>query len=141
MLKEGRSIRQRGDRSMRLKIESKGDFSNVKSWLAGVVNRAPMEALHHVGQVGNRSLGEGTPKNTGETAASWDYQIISSRSGAELYWLNRAHPQVRYNIARMLETGYGTGTGGYVPPRPYIKQAMDRAWRQTDEQLVKELFK
>lgn len=126
---------------MKLVIQSKGDFRNINAWLSRVVNKAPVDVLRYVAREGEDTLARNTPKNTGETAASWRSDITTRRGVSEIAWTNVAHPNAQVNIARIIDSGHGTGTGGYVPPRPYIVRSMDETWRKTDSRMTKELFK
>lgn len=126
---------------MRLTIESKGEFKKVNSWLAGVLNKSPVAELRKIASDGERTLANNTPKDTGETASGWISEITTYRNNNVIEWMNVAHPEALVNIARIIERGHGTGTGGYVPPRPYIVKSMDAVWKNSGEQLARELFK
>lgn len=141
MLKGRLSITQRGDIFMKLTIESKGEFKKVNAWLAGVVNRSPVPELRRIASEGERSLANNTPKDTGETASGWVSQITTYRTNNVVEWMNVAHPEALVNIARIIDRGHGTGTGGYVPPRPYIVKSMDAVWNNSGDKLAKELFR
>lgn len=126
---------------MRLTIESKGDFSNTKAWMARVVNRSPVAELRKIAKDGEQALASNTPSDTGATAAGWTSEVTSVGGQSEVSWMNVAHPEQGVNIAKIIELGHGTGTGGYVPPRPYIKQSMDSVWNATADRIVEELMK
>lgn len=126
---------------MKLTIESKGEFNNVRAWLAGVVNRSPVPALREIASEGEKSLADNTPKSTGETASGWVSSITTYRGRSEVSWMNIAHPNAGINVARIIDRGHGTGTGGYVPPNPYIVKSMDQVWSNSGDKLSKELFK
>lgn len=125
---------------MRLTITSKGEFNKVKGWISGVVNRSPDTAMRQLGVAGDRALAANTPRDSGETSSSWTHDITVYRGKTDLSWMNTAHPHTSINIAKAIELGHGTGTGGYVPPNPYIKQSMHSVFNMTDG-LVKELLK
>ena len=125
---------------MKLTIQSKGDFSKINSWLSGVVNNAPVKALQVVASEGERILSRNTPKATGETASGWTSEIVTTSKSSDIIWYNRAHPHASVNIARIIDSGHGTGGGGYVPPRPYIVRSMDEVFNKTDNAMTKELF-
>lgn len=125
---------------MRITFQSKGDFSRAKSWLSGVINKSPVETLRQVAREGEESLARATPVDTGATASGWTSEITSTRRGADLSWMNVAHPHTSVNIAKIIDTGHGTGTGGYVPPRPYIKNAMSGVWVGADK-AIEEMMK
>lgn len=124
---------------MKITISSTGDFRNISEILAKAVNKSPVDMLKIVGEQGKRSLADNTPKDTGRTAAGWNYDIITTRESSEVSWYNTGHPGLKVNVARIIETGHGTGNGGYVPPRPYIKQAMNPVWDEAGD-VLKELM-
>ena len=122
---------------MDIKFEVTGNFDNLTSWLnkAGS-NQQASSALNDIGKAGVTALANKTPVNTGETAASWAYDVKVGRSESEVSWYNTGHPSVSGNIAVMLHTGYVTGTGGYVPPRPYITSAMEPIYSEASNRLM-----
>lgn len=126
---------------MNISFESKGDFDVIMGWLKDVSNRSPARALNQIGADGAKSLSAHTPKSTSETASGWKSRVDSSGDVSELIWYNIAHPEARVSIARLIDTGHGTGTGGYVPPKPYIRQAMNPVWAGIDNKLIKELIR
>lgn len=126
---------------MKLVIESKGDFKKVNAWLSGVLNRSPVPELRQIASEGERKLASNTPKDTGETASGWVSQITTYRNNNVIEWMNVAHPEMLVNIARIIDLGHGTGTGGYVPPRPYIHKSMSSVWNNSGDKLSKELFR
>lgn len=73
---------------------------------------------------GVKALSDATPKDTGKTAASWSYEILSSRGRTTIYWKNDNVTRDGEPIAIMLQYGHGTGTGGYVVGRDYINPAI-----------------
>lgn len=81
-----------------------------------------------------------TPENTGETASGWEHDIIMKDHSIEIAWRNTANPETEVNVAKLIELGHGTGTGGYVQPIPYIKQAMAPVWKRLDDK-IKEMMK
>lgn len=125
---------------MRVIFDSKGDFKDTRSWLDRVLKKSPAPLLREIATDGERRLAENTPKDTGETAASWKSNITVGKGVHDISWINTAHPHTRNNVALMIETGYATGTGGYVPPRPYIRQSMDRVYKKIDAKMEKEMF-
>lgn len=125
---------------MKISFDSKGDFENVRSWLDGVSKRNPTTILKTIADKGTASLKENTPKDTGETASGWVSETIRMGDVTEVSWKNEAHPESEVNVAKLIELGHGTRTGGYVPPNPYIKEAMKPVWEDVDK-VVKELIK
>jgi len=122
---------------MEVRFESKGDFDAVRKWLDDVSNRAPAMALTQIAGEGERNLSSNTPRDTGETASGW----VATISHNEIAWSNGAHSDENINLAVAIDKGYGTGTGGYVPARPYIKRSMESVWKHAGDTIVKELIK
>lgn len=118
---------------MQIKFESKGGFDNVLKWINKTSNIQHM--VNDIAEYGKNRLTVETPENTGETASGWEHDIITKQNSIEIAWKNVAHPESEVNVAKLIELGHGTGTGGYVQPRPYIKQAMEPVWKKLDNEI------
>lgn len=126
---------------MNITFESKGDFNEVRKWLDTAINSKPTMALSEIASEGKANLASNTPRDTGETAAGWQAEITTKGSVSEIAWTNNAHPETNVNVAVIIDQGHGTGTGGYVQPRPYIKKSMDSIFATAGDKVVKELVK
>lgn len=126
---------------MKVLFESKGDFTATTDWLERVISRNPSNALQSIAKEGIKSLSSNTPKQTGETASGWRDKVTKQGDITEIAWSNTAHPEASVNLAKLIDLGHGTGTGGYVPPKPYIKKAMKPIWDSIDNKVIKELIK
>lgn len=126
---------------MKISFESKGNFDNVTKWLNKAMTKKPSMTVAQVANEGERRLAASTPKSTGETAAGWKSIVTTKGDVTEIAWVNTAHPEAGVNVAKIIELGHGTGTGGYVPPNPYVKQAMDPVFKSAGDKVVKELIK
>lgn len=127
---------------MQLKIDSKGDFRNVNRWLKQVQGKSPDSVLGSIGREGVDSLRRATPVgDTGQTAQGWDYKVSKTKNGSEVAWINTAHPHTTVSVAKLIDMGHATGTGGYVPPRPYIKQALESILNNGADRVGREMFK
>lgn len=126
---------------MRVRFSTRGNFNNTTSWLRRTKDKVPTSSLNKIANSGVRALSEATPVDTGATAAGWDSEVTTTSSGAEVTWFNNAHPQESVNVAIIIDTGHGTGTGGYVPPRPYITGAIDPILNKAGDQIAKEMFR
>ena len=129
---------QRGD-TMNVTFESVGGFEDTINWLNRAASASPDAIIHQIGREGVQALRSNTPTKTGATAAGWDYRAIVRSGIVELSWVNNAHMGATANIARIIDSGHGTGWGGYVPPRPYIRRAMDPIFDSVGDRLIKEL--
>lgn len=126
---------------MRIDVTTSGDFKQTISWLNKSKDRLPTKAMHAMGKEGVSALRSSTPKgDTGQTASGWSYTVENNKNGAMLAFVNNAHPHTRVNVARLIQFGHGTGTGGYVPPIDYINPALRSILSTMGDRIVKEVI-
>lgn len=101
----------------------RGDFSKTEKFLHSLLNRDYLNLLEKYGKAGVSALASATPKDSGNTADSWDYEISHNRNGSSISFVN-SNIQNGVNIAIILQYGHGTGNGGYVAGRDYINPAV-----------------
>ena len=104
-------------------FECKGDYAKTKKFLASLQRGKYRDILEQAGKRGVAALASATPRDSGATASSWNYEIHGSKTGYELIWTN-ANTNNGANIAIILQYGHGTGTGGYVQGIDYINPAI-----------------
>lgn len=125
---------------MKISIDSRGNFDNATSWLKGLIKRDYTTMLKALGELGVTALALNTPIRTGILAKSWEYSIKFTGGEAELSFMNTAYPNESVNVAKIVDLGHYTGTGGYVSPRNYIKPAMSPVFKTADR-LIEEALK
>lgn len=120
-----------------ISIRQKGDFSKLSKYFERVKEAARLGVLDKYGREGVAALSSATPVKTGKTAASWTYDIERQNGSVSIVFrntnINKGVP-----IAIILQTGHGTGTGGWVQGRDYINPAIqpifdeiaDSAWKE-----------
>jgi hypothetical protein len=73
-------------------FENSGNFTKTLDFLKGVQTRSENLArtlnLDKYGQMGVDALSAATPVDTGLTASSWGYEIVSDETGVSLWWTN-----------------------------------------------------
>lgn len=122
---------------MPITFESKGDFSKLTRWLERADENASNQTLEKYAKAGVAALAEATPKDTGLTASSWDYEIIRTNTRIKINFLN-TNIQNGIPIAIILQYGHATKNGGwvegidYVNPaiRPIFNDLADAAWKE-----------
>lgn len=123
-----------------IKVSTSGDFSKTFKYLGKLESfrkQKLMSILKKYGEEGVAQLREMTPKDTGETASRWSYEITEGNGTVTLSFNNDAQND-GVPIAILIQYGHGTGTGGYVQPNDYINPAMkpifqkiaDDAWKE-----------
>lgn len=118
-------------------FKHKGDFSKLTNFLERLKEVVKLSDLDKYGRAGVSALASATPKDTGETANSWGYEIVHDRGSVKINFYN-SNIQNGIPIAIILQYGHGTGTGGWVEGRDYINPAIqpifdeivNNAWRE-----------
>jgi len=118
-------------------IRQKGDFKKTDRFLNKAKSVRMQEFLAPYGRKGVDLLAAATPRESGKTASSWDYEIVGSDGETSIVWSN-SNVNKGVNIAVILQYGHGTRNGGYVVGRDYINPALQplfdeiaqNAWRE-----------
>jgi len=101
----------------------KGSFRNTERYLSRLAKGDLSRILNKYGSLGVNALSNATPIDSGLTASSWYFTIISKSGYHSIRWHNH-HVEDGVPIAVILQYGHGTGTGGYVQGRDYIMPAI-----------------
>lgn len=122
---------------MGISFRNKGDFGKTEKFLKKSLGKNYLTVLDKYAKQGVAALSSATPIDSGETATSWDYEIIQNESSLSIIWKNY-HIEKGVNIAVILQYGHGTRNGGYVEGQDYINPALrpifdslaDAAWKE-----------
>ena len=121
-------------------IRQRGDFSKLNKYFERVKEAAKIGVLDKYGRAGVAALASATPTRTGQTAASWSYEVTRQNGSVAIEFKNsNVHKGV--NIAIILQYGQGTGTGGWVEGRDYINPAIQPIFDQLADEAWKEVTK
>lgn len=104
-------------------ISSHGSFENTEKFLKRMSDKSIFDSLSRYGEEGVQALAEATPKDSGDTARSWVYEIERTSTSYAIIWSN-TNVVDGVPIAVLIQVGHGTGTGGYVSGRDYINPAL-----------------
>lgn len=127
---------------MNITMNSKGEWSKTFNFL----NKASTSLFHRsllnkYGEMGVRALRESTPKDTGEAANSWYYEIIEEKGSTKIIWSNSSTTSSGIPIVVLLHYGHGTRNGGYVQGRDFINPAMQPVFDNIAEKAWEEVVK
>lgn len=100
-------------------IKASGNTKHLDEFLSRMQKSDFFNILEKYGAMGVDALSNATPVASGETAASWYYEITHSKGLHMIVWRNRNVNNGEI-IALLIQYGHGTGTGGYVVGRDYI---------------------
>lgn len=123
-----------------ISVGVKGNFNKVDSFFERLKEIAKLGILNEYGRKGVELLSEATPKDSGKTASSWNYNINRENGETKLEWHND-NMNDGVNIAIILQYGHATGTGGYVQGIDYINPALEPVFEDLLKELGKELEK
>ena len=123
-----------------ISFRQKGDFSKLNRFLERAKEAARVSILDKYGREGVAALASATPKDTGETANSWYYEIKHENGSATISFCNSNINQ-GVPIAIILQYGHGTGTGGWVEGRDYINPAIQPVFDRIVNDAWKEVTK
>lgn len=121
-------------------FRQKGDFSKATRFLERVKEAVGFGLLDKYGQKGVAALSAATPVDSGETAASWDYEIVNQKGSARITFTN-SHIVKGVPIAIILQYGHGTRNGGWVEGRDYINPTIQPIFDELAEKAWKEVTK
>lgn len=104
-------------------VKSKGDFGKTKKFLKGLDKLDYDKIFEKYGRRGVAALAAATPSDTGNTANSWNYQVIKNKNEMKIEFTN-SNIVGGVPLVILLQYGHGTRNGGYVPGRDFINPAI-----------------
>lgn len=123
-----------------IKFEQKGDFKKLNSFLEKSKNVFKVGDLDRYGREGVNALSSVTPRDTGETARSWDYKINRTKDRITIEFHN-SNIQNGVPIAVIIQYGHATEDGGYVQGRDYINPVIRPLFDKMANDIWKEVSK
>lgn len=123
---------------MGIEITQKGNWDRTTQYLNRLKDSDLSAFLTKYGQQGVAALASATPEDTGLTANSWSFDVVSRKGYYSIRWYN-SHVEDGRPIAILLQYGHGTGTGGYVQGRDYIMPAIRPVFDQIEAEVWREV--
>lgn len=119
-------------------FRQQGDFSNLNSFFNRIKEAIKLSDLDKYGREGVAALSSATPKDTGNTADSWKYNIVHRNGSVSIEFSNDNLTDMKIPVAILLQYGHATRNGGYVKGIDYINPALkpifermaEEAWRE-----------
>ena len=121
-------------------FNQKGDFSKFTKFLERAKEVVKLGDLDKYGREGVAALSSATPKDTGLTANSWEYEIIH-KNGSVTIAFNNTNVNKGVPIAIILQYGHGTRNGGWVEGRDYINPALQPIFDKIANEAWEEVTK
>ena len=121
-----------------ISFNHKGNFAKTYNFLRRAARKDFYNKIDSYAQKGVDALVAATPVDSGETAKSWDYEIVRKWDSLTIYWTN-SHRNDGVSIAVIIQYGHGTGTGGYVVPNDYINPSIKPIFQEIADSVWKEV--
>lgn len=119
-----------------IEFKTKGDWSKTREFLEKCKHTIKRSILDDIGRDGVEALRRNTPEETGKTASSWRYEIVKTKEGYRVNWLNdNVHNGCV--IAIVLQYGHATRGGGWVEGTDYINPAMLPVFENMLNKIIK----
>lgn len=119
-----------------LSVTQKGNFKQTDRFLSRLIGLHYDKKLQHYGELGVQELKAATPKDSGLTAESWNYEIVKEKGRTALYFRNENMTE-GVPVAILLQYGHATRNGGFVEGIDYINPAL----RPIFERMAREVWK
>lgn len=120
-------------------IKTKGDFKKFDKFVKKMSQRDYMNVVDRYARMGVEALKNATPKDSGETAQSWDYEIQYFKNSTKIMWTNSKVTKDGTPIVLLLQYGHATRGGGYVQGLDFINPALKPVFIDLAEAVWKEV--
>jgi hypothetical protein len=121
-------------------FRQKGNFSKLNNFLERVKEVIKIGDLDKFGREGVAALSSATPKDTGNTAGLWYYEINRTKDSVSINF-NNSNINKGVPIAIILQMGHGTRNGGWVEGRDYINPSIQPIFDKIAEKAWEEVTK
>lgn len=92
------------------------------------------------GKRGVEILSSATPRNTGKTAESWNYQVKYTKNGVSIYFNNsNLGSDGKTPVAIILQYGHTTRNGGWVKGINYIDPSIQQIFKDFASKCAEEV--
>ena len=123
---------------MAIKIKSRGSFDKSEKFLVKAKDKNYRPLLENFARQGVLALQQATPEDTGQTANSWDFQIVNTRGGHKIIWTN-SNVVDGIPVVILIQYGHGTRSGSFVEGRDFINPAIRPIFDKISDELWKEV--
>lgn len=123
-----------------ISVSSSGNFKNIEGFFKRTKKKNLRKYLEYYGAKGVDLLASATPKDTGNTAASWSYEIQEENGSISIYWKNSSMVG-NTPIVILIRYGHATRNGGYVTPNDFITPVLEKVFKEMADAIWKEVTK
>jgi len=115
----------------------KGNFNNTENFFrkSKKLTNKLLLIFDKYGREGVEALQRFTPKDTGQTANSWNYEVTTHG----IYWTNSRTISGITPLAILIQYGHGTRGGTYIEGIDYINPALKPIFNRIGDDIWKEV--
>jgi hypothetical protein len=117
----------------------KGNFNKTTDFLKKNNKKDYVAVFEKYAREGVRVLASATPKDSGETSNSWDFEIVTRKTSTRIYWKNKNIVD-GVPVVILLQYGHGTRSGAFVEGRDFINPVMRPIFDKIADSLWKEVI-
>ena len=127
---------------MGIYFSTSGDWSKTEKLLKRTAkDSVDLNVLRQYGELGIQRLASYTPRETGETAEAWYYEISRNQNNKYTITFKNRNRVNGVPIAIILQYGHATRNGGWVEGRDYINPALRPIFDNMADKVWKEAIK
>ena len=119
-------------------VSVSGSTSKMDSFLKKLQSPTFFSGLDRLAQRGVTALEQATPKDSGNTANQWKYEVETSGGRTKITWTN-GNIVNGVPVVILLQYGHATGTGGYVQGRDFINPAIKPIFDEIADNMWKKV--
>ncbi|MBO7452137.1 MAG: HK97 gp10 family phage protein [Clostridiales bacterium] len=123
-----------------ISVSTTGSFKNIEGFFKRTKKKNLMKHLEFYGARGVELLAAATPKDTGNTAMSWSYEIQEGKGSYSIYFKN-SESIGNTPIVILIRYGHATKNGGYVVGNDFISPVLYRIFNEMADTIWKEVTK
>lgn len=120
-------------------IKNQGSFKKTLAYMAKATWVLRDAKLDVYGKRGVEALRSATPSDSGETADSWDYEIVREDHRVKIVWTNsKIIGDENVPLAVLLQYGHADKTGAWIEGLDYINPALRPIFEEIADKIWKE---
>lgn len=119
-------------------VTQAGNFTNIEGFFKRTKKLNLKKKLEVYGKRGVDLLAAATPKDTGNTAASWYYEIVEEKGQVSIMF-NNSSMIGAMPIVILIRYGHATRNGGFVEGNDFITPVIEKLFKKMANDIWKEV--
>jgi len=120
-------------------FKQKGSLKKTWKFLRFLSSRLYLKKVEYYAKKGIVALVEATPKDSGETADSWDYEILIDDEKTRITFTNSNIASNGTPVVVLIQYGHGTRNGGWVEGIDFVNPAIKPIFDEMADSIWKEV--